>query len=153
MTDLKILKDTHIEKMREALAKSLDEFNPDQILEDITSKLRESRHQAVWAALGLDNRWGGWEVSQSFNGRASPIGEWITSEIKDKLRAFMQELVASEIDNIKKGLRTKVKAAIVKEITAQSDWQLRKMVETTVEEVSASVVSELRGEIEKELGL
>jgi hypothetical protein len=150
--DIKKLRADHVAKLQEGFTKALDEFNPDQALETLTARLSDAQQQAVWNALGLQDRWGRWEVN-TVSGKASPIGQWITAEIQDKLRAFMQELVKDEIDNIKAGMRTKIKTLIIKEIKAQAEWQLEKLVESTVEDVAKKLIDEVREEIEQELGL
>ena len=150
--DIKQLRDEHIAKLQEGFAKALDEFSPDRALYDLTARLSDARQQAVWNLLGLTDKWGKWEASGGY-GTPTPIQKWMSAEIADKLHAFMNELIADELDGIKESMHKQIKAIVTKKIKEQAQWDLERKVEATVDEISNKVVEEVRKEITKELGL
>ena len=101
---------------------------------------------------GLTDKWGKWEASGGY-GTPTPIQKWLSAEIADKLHAFMNELIADELDDIKERMRKKIKAIVIEKIKEQAEGDLARKVEATVDEISNKVVEEVRKEITKELGL
>lgn len=117
---------------------ALDSFNADKIVREIVADAKRQQEQLVMRVIGLDTRYGGnWEVDHC-NGRMSNITEFVNQTCGPMLREALAELIKDEVEDLRKKVRPKLKAAIVTELN--NNWN--RSIDTAAAEVVKSLAAQ-----------
>lgn len=127
-------------------------LNMDEIVRDAMKVLRSERTNAVWALLGLENKWGKWEIDHC-NGRESPVSRWVNSEGVAPIKAFMDEHLGDILEKKKEEFRKQIRPNIAKQLDGhmraamELGYQTRREFESVLLEEIKAAVQERRTEI------
>lgn len=113
------------EKMRakfiEAASATANDVVADQVVESITDDLNKQKREVTLRLLGLDNRWGKWEVDHC-NGRESPITKYLTAQAANVIAAWVN-------DAVKEVLTTEMQAKIMRDAKGAIRKELNDLVQ------------------------
>jgi len=103
---------------------------PENVKRAVDRVIEEAAMQIIYAALGIEKRYGQWEVDHA-NGRktaiANALGEHAMSLIKSAMPAFIADFKVSQRE---------LKAALKKEFNEQFDAHLERMVRERAREAA-----------------
>lgn len=126
----------------------------DQVAESIISDLNTQKREVTLKLLGLDNRWGKWELDHC-NGRESPITKYLAESAEATIKAWVNEAVAEVLtEERKKKIQNTAKRAMQIEVemmieTYTKGYRLREKAEHVVK----ALVDKAADEVRVELGL
>lgn len=143
------IREAYKARLDQVLDSALAEFNPDRALDAATRKLAESRQQAVWNLLGLTDKWGKWEYDS--HRKDSPLANWLASEVSAKLYDFMNELILSELDNVKAALKKRIKSQMTSAVVDHLEWNTRHKAEEAAKDIADECIREATAELLKEI--
>ena len=145
-------------KMREksivAATEVANDTQADQVAESLIKDLNAQKREVTLKLLGLDNRWGRWEVDHC-NGRQSPITEYLARGVQEEVMKWVNEAVIEVLTEERKlKIKNTAKAAIRKEIEDQvvnktASYRLKEFVEPIIK----SMMEQSADEVREELGL
>lgn len=144
------LKDAFVEVANERA----DRTEAAAVLGEVIRDLEAQKRDVTMKLLGLDNRWGKWEVDHC-NGRTSPITEYLASEGRDLVKSWVNEAVkevftADAKDTFMKNCK-KALANDLKDIGGS--YQLREYTASLVSDIRKSLMDEAAKELRAELGI
>ena len=144
------LKDAFVVVATERADRTEAEAVVGEIIRDLDSQKRE----VTMKLLGLDNRWGKWEVDHC-NGRTSPITDFLASEGRDLVKAWVNEAVKEVFTaDAKDKFMKECKKAILNDLKNVSvSYKTREYVESLVSDIRTALVNEAAKELRAELGL
>lgn len=124
------------------------------VVAEIVRDLEAQKREVTMKLLGLDNRWGKWEVDHG-NNRSSPITDMIASEGRDLIKAWVNEAVKEVLTaDAKDKFMKQCKAALVKDLKdITGSYSVREYAETTVKQIRMRFMEEAAKELRAELGL
>lgn len=125
---------------------ALDEFNAEKIVKAIVGDMKREQQQLVQRVLGIDNRYGSFEVDHC-NGRMSNITEFVNATCAVELKAALGAMVKEEVEKLKEGVPAKFKAAVVKELNKSWDNVLEREAKRVAEQLAAQCAQDFRREI------
>ena len=139
-----------IEQLREEYASTLRAeiecaIKPENVKRAVEQVIEQGARDIIYAALGLENRFGRWEVDHG-NGRRSAIANELGEHAMSLIKAQMPEFVAE----FKKSQKV-VKAALKKEFAEQFDSHLERMVRERAREAAEVEATRLMDAFRKEV--
>lgn len=121
-------------------------FDPQKFADAIMADLTKRRSEVTLKLLGLDNRWGKWEVDHC-NGRQSPINDYLTEATRQQVQTWVVEAVETELAN---GGTDKVRAAMraavrnhLKGLSYDVERHIRRMIDDHAIAVAKQVMEEM----------
>jgi hypothetical protein len=126
----------------------------DQVAESIISDLNVQKREVTLKLLGLDNRWGKWEVDHC-NGRSSPITQYLAAGAEEQVKAWVNEVVIEVLtEERKKKIQDAAKAALKREIDTLVEKQTKGYyLEERAETLVNALLERAANEVRDELGL
>lgn len=128
-----------------AVVEALQDFTPQDIVRQIQEDMAKSRAEITLKVLGLDNRWGRWEVDHC-NGRMSALtgllSTQLTHELETMVRELADEVFATEGPKIRAALKKAVTVELAETTRRAGHRQLRDMAETYVARIAKEVFNE-----------
>lgn len=124
----------------------------DQIAESIISDLNAQKREVTLKLLGLDNRWGKWDVDHC-NGRNSPITQYLADAANEQIKAWVNEAVAEVLtEERKKKIQNTAKRAMQVQVevmieTHTKGYPLRERAEHVVKALMDKAANEVRVEL------
>jgi hypothetical protein len=109
-----------------AASEVANDAHGESVAKEIVNDLNAQKRDVTLRLLGLDNRWGKWEVDHC-NGRESPITKYLAAEAKETIRGWVNEAV-QEV------LTTELKSKVMKDAKSA----LRKGIEEHVRDNTGS---------------
>ena len=122
----------------------------DKMGREIIKELDARKHATIWKLLGLDNRWGQWDIDHC-NGRNSPITQYLSTELElvvgERVREAVAEVVKSDgpqmIKKIRAGIQRELKDRYTRAIRDQVIEQTNRIVEAEAKEIARSMVEDV----------
>lgn len=135
-------------------AKAISEFDSEAVLKEIVADLTKVKRQVTWKLLGLENKWGKWEVDRC-NGRTSPITEMLAAETRDGLSKFIQETAAKVVADLQRDDKytERFRDAVMKELESNLEYQTRQAAANAAHLICNEVMMLEVNKIREELGL
>ena len=137
----------------ECAAAAANEADVNQVMNAVIKDLNAAKREVTLKMMGLDNRWGNWEVDRS-NGRNSPIvqylneecdqmiGEWVRTAVKEVLTEELRGKMKKEID-----------AAFRNALRDAAGYRLRSKIDDHVESFVSDIIKAAANELREELQL
>ena len=119
---------------------------------EIINDLNAQKRAVTLRLLGLDDKWGKWEVDHC-NGRESPITEYLVKESEGAIRKWVNEAVQETLTTeFQAKVMRDAKAAIKKEVMNQVDtalegYRLGQMAKPIIEGLFQQAANEVREEL------
>jgi hypothetical protein len=131
-----------------------DRTEAEAVVGEIIRDLEVQKREVTMKLLGLDNRWGKWEVDHC-NGRTSPTTDYLASEGRDLVKAWVNEAVKEVFTaDAKDKFMKECKKAILNELkNVSGSYKTREYVESLVSDIRTALVNEAAKELRAELGL
>lgn len=131
-----------------------DRADAEEVVGEIIRDLEAQKREVTMKLLGLDNRWGKWEVDRS-NGRPSPITDYLAAEGKDLVKSWVNEAVKEVLTaDAKDKFMKQCRAALIKDLKdITSSYQVREYADSVVKDLRMKLMKEAAAELRKELGL
>ena len=138
----------------EVSTKRADRADAEEVVGEIIRDLEAQKREVTMKLLGLDNRWGKWEVDHC-NGRPSPITDYLATEGKDLVRSWVNEAVKEVLTaDAKDKFMKQCKAALIKDLKdITSSYQVREYADSVVKDLRMKLMKEAAADLRKELGL
>lgn len=124
----------------------------DQVAESIISDLNAQKREVTLKLLGLDNRWGKWDVDHC-NGRSSPITAYLAESAQEVIKAWVNEAVVEVLtEERKKKIQNAAKRAMQVQVevmieTHTKGYHLRERAEHVVKALMDKAANEVRVEL------
>ena len=130
-----------------------DRTEAEAVVGEIIRDLEAQKREVTMKLLGLDNRWGTWEVDHC-NNRSSPITDYLASEGRDLLKAWVNEAVKELFTTAYKDKFMKdCRAALLRDLKDISGYKMREYTEITVSGIRMALMEDAAKELRAELGL
>lgn len=144
------LKDAFVEVANERA----DRTEAAAVLGEVIRDLEAQKRDVTMKLLGLDNRWGKWEVDHC-NGRTSPITEYLASEGRDLVKSWVNEAVKEVFTaDAKDTFMKNCKKALTNDLKdIGGSYQLREYTASLVSDIRKSLMEEAAKELRAELGI
>ena len=141
------------DKFIEAAGKTANDVDMSAVTMEVVRDLNASKREVTLKLLGLDNRWGKWEVDHC-NGRKSPVGELIDDACTELITQWVNDTI-EEVLTTEMRLKTKkhIKDAFLKEIADRNSYKTRELISNYANSFVATIVKEVKDEFEIELGI
>jgi len=135
------------ERADEAMTQELGLFDTNAFGQKIVRDLDKARNDVVWWLLGLDNKWGKWEIDHC-NGRSSVFTEYMTDATRDVVAEWVNTAVTEVLAEQATKMRTDIKKAIAAELTKiASDYRVGCSIRGAVDERVHAIVNETADEL------
>lgn len=138
------------DKAEAALRAAVTELDTDKFVASVIGRLRQHQNNAIWKLLGLEDRWGKWEVDHC-NGRSSPITQYLSSAVEPTVRDWVNQAVREVIETDGEVMRTQVLGALRKEIEDRYKRELRNSavnaINTAAAEHGKAIAAKLLAEV------
>jgi hypothetical protein len=144
------LKDAFVEVANERA----DRTEASAVVGEIIRDLEAQKREVTMKLLGLDNRWGKWEVDHC-NGRESPITDYIASEGREMVKAWVNEAIKEVFTaDAKDKFMKNCKVAITNELMdVTGSYKMREYTHSLISDIRMALVKEAANELRAELGL
>lgn len=141
------------DKFIEAAGQTANDVDMKAVTLEVVRDLNASKREVTLKLLGLDNRWGKWEVDHC-NGRKSPVGELIDAECTAMIQQWTNEVIKEVLtDEMRLKTKAAIKKAFLGEISDRYNYKTREMVTRSAESLVATLVKDVKHEFEVELGI
>jgi hypothetical protein len=141
--------DQAVEQFRQTfndeMAKQVNEYDGKQLAKYIVDTLNKDRHAVIWKLLGMDDKWGKWEVDHC-NGRESPITRMMAQAVEEEVKQWLVEAIREVVDANRPKLKAEFRSAFKKDFQEKARWYTRDYANKAAMEV----IHEIRQEVEKE---
>lgn len=107
-------------KVEAAVMETAGRVDVAAVKDEILADLKKSRDQVVWVLLGLDNKWGKFEVDHC-NGRESAITRYLVESCREEIQAWCAMAVREVLEESKVKMRADIRAAVKKEVLQLGD--------------------------------
>lgn len=141
-------------RVHATLNAEIEKFSPEQIVSEIITQMRKHEREVTWKILGLDKRFGGWEVDHC-NGRISPLSNEIAAACQPMLTEAVSEIgreVVAEM-TVNAEARATLKAAFKKELQHKLDRILKDEITAQATKIATALVGGIVTEVKAEAGL
>jgi hypothetical protein len=124
----------------------------ESVAQEIVKDLNAQKRDVTLRLLGIDNRWGKWEVDHC-NGRESPITKLLAEQSQDVIRGWVNEAVQEVLTTeLKSKAMNDAKKALKKEIEQQvrdntGAYRLGQRAEPIIEALFQRAADEVREEL------
>lgn len=131
-----------------------DRADAEEVVGEIIRDLEAQKREVTMKLLGLDNRWGKWEVTRS-NGLPSPITDYLATEGRDLVKSWVNEAVKEVLTaDAKDKFMKQCRAALIKDLKdITSSYQVREYADSVVKDLRMKLMKQAAAELRKELGL
>lgn len=139
-------------KFVQAVSDVANDAHAESVTEQIIHDLNAQKRQVTLKLLGLEDKWGKWEVDHC-NGRESPITQYLADGAKETIKAWVNEAVAEVLTTeLKSKIMNDAKKAIHREVqdlvrNASSRYSLNHMADPIVQELFTQAADEVRVEL------
>jgi hypothetical protein len=143
-------------KMREKFIVAATEVANDavagQVAESIIADLNAQKREVTLKLLGLDDRWGKWDVDHC-NGRNSPITQYLAAGAEKAIKEWVNEAVVEVLtEERKRDIKSTAKAALKREIDTIVEQQtkgycMKERAETIINALLERAANEVRDEL------
>lgn len=139
-------------KFVQAVSEVANDAHAEAITEQIVNDLNKQKRQVTLRLLGLEDRWGKWEVDHC-NGRESPITKYLAEGARQTIQQWINEAVAEVLTT---ELKTKVMQDAKKAIHAEvkdivhnktNTYNLRELATPVIDEWFTLAANEVREEL------
>lgn len=140
------------EKFVTAATEVANDVHGESVAKEIVSDLNAQKRAVTLRLLGLEDRWGKWEVDHC-NGRESPITQYLASESKETIKAWVNEAVQEVLTTqLKSKIMKDAKAAIKKEVEKQvrentGAYRLGQQADPIINALFQAAANEVREEL------
>jgi hypothetical protein len=131
-----------------------DRTEAEAVVSEIISDLEAQKREVTMKLLGLDNRWGKWEVDHT-NNRQSPLTDYLASEGKEKVRMWVRQAVDEVFTaDAKDKFMKECKKALLNELKdITGSYKAREYVGELVGGIRRALVEQAAKELRAELGI
>jgi hypothetical protein len=130
-----------------------NDVNMEAVTHEVIKDLNASKREVTLKMLGLDNRWGKWEVDHC-NSRKSPVQSLIDDTCMEMVTTWVNDTIKEVLtDEMKKKIKANIKAAFLSEIGDRHSYHARKMISEHAENIVTQMITDIKREIEVELGI
>lgn len=136
------------EKFLAYAEEQLDATDPKEFMDSIVKDLENQKRAVTLKLLGMDNRWGKWEVDHC-NGRSSPITTHIAAAVEPLLTEWMEKVVVEELRKEMSKTTTGIKNAMRAEVLRLIEWKSSEYAKKLGEELLEKASDELKAELTK----
>lgn len=138
----------------EVATERADRADAESVIGEIIRDLEAQKREVTMKLLGLDNRWGKWEVDHC-NGRTSPITDYLAAEGKDLVKSWVNEAVKEVLTaDAKDKFMKQCRAALIKDLKdITSSYQVREYSDSVVKDLRMKLMKEAAADLRAELGL
>ena len=141
------------DKFIEAAGKTANDVDMSAVTMEVVRDLNASKREVTLKLLGLDNRWGTWEVDHC-NGRKSPVGELIDDACAELVTQWVNETIKEVLtDEMRLKTKAQIKKAFLAEITERNSYKTRELISNYATSFISTIVKEVKDEFEVELGI
>lgn len=137
----------------ECAAAAANEADVNQVMNAVIKDLNAAKREVTLKMMGLDNRWGKWEVDHC-NGRSSPISQYLNEEcsrmIGEWVRASIKEVLTEEMRG---KMKKEIDAAFRNELREASGYRIRSQISDHVESFVNDILKGAADELREELQL
>ena len=134
-------------------ASAANEADVEQVMDVVIKDLNAAKREVTLKMLGLENRWGKWEVDHC-NGRNSPISAYLDEECKALVKEWVQSAVKEVLTKELKAKKKKeITDSIKSELANQASYSTRTMIMHAVENFNKQILDNVTNELRQELGL
>lgn len=144
--DLATLRQTLHDKLAAQIEKAAADYDPRSVVQLILTDINKARREVTLKLLGLDNRWGRWEVDHC-NGRASPITDFIGTEGQELISTFLRGLLHDEITRLSNDPPKAIVEAFRKEVRSLLARSTSRAAEALASEMTKNITADIRKEI------
>jgi len=145
-------------KMREkfivAATEVANDAVADQVAEKIIADLNVQKREVTLKLLGLDDRWGKWDVDHC-NGRSSPITQYLAAGAEKAIKEWVNEAVAEVLTEERRlKIKNTAKAALKREVDTIVERQTNSYyLKERAEPIINALLERAAYEVRVELGL
>lgn len=139
-------------KFVQAVSDVANDAHAESVTEQIINDLNAQKRQVTLKLLGMDDRWGRWEVDHC-NGRNSPITEYLTESAEGTIRQWINDAVKEVLTTeLKSKVMADAKKAIHKELqdmvrNEMNPYSLRKKAAPVIDDWLQQAANEVREEL------
>lgn len=139
-------------KFVQAVTEVANDAHAESVTEQIIIDLNKQKRAVTLKLLGLEDRWGKWEVDHC-NGRESPITNYLAQGAKETIKQWVNEAVAEVLTTeLKTKIMNDAKKAIHKEVqslvyNATGNYNMHKMAEPVIKAWFEKAADEVRREL------
>lgn len=139
-------------KFVQAVTEVANDAHAESVTEQIINDLNVQKRQVTLKLLGLEDRWGKWEVDHC-NGRESPITKYLAKGAEETIKKWVNEAVAEVLTTeLKNKIMQDAKKAVHREVqnivrNKTSDYTLRQMADPIIEGWFNKAADEVRREL------
>jgi hypothetical protein len=141
------------ERFVEVAGSVANDVNMEAVTHEVIKDLNASKREVTLKMLGMDNRWGKWEVDHC-NSRSSPVQTLIDDACKEMVTTWVNDTIKEVLtDEMRLKTKVAIKKAFIAEIGDRHSYHARKMVTDRAEGIVSRMVDDIKHEIEVELGI
>jgi hypothetical protein len=131
-----------------------DRTEAEAVVSEIISDLEAQKREVTMKLLGLDSRWGKWEVDRT-NSRQSPLTDYLASEGKEKIKMWVRQAVDEVLTpDAKDKFMKECKRALLNELKDMSgSYKTREYVGEIITGIRRALVDQAAKELRAELGI
>ena len=130
-----------------------NEVDMESVTQEVIKDLNASKREVTLKLLGLDNRWGKWEVDHG-NSRKSPVGDIISDECRAMVTQWVNDTIKEVLtDEMKAKTKAHIKKAFIAEINDRHSYEHRRLVSSEASDIVTRMVADIKRECEVELGI
>jgi hypothetical protein len=139
-------------KFVQAATEVANDAHAESVVEQIIEDLNKQKRLVTLKLLGLDDKWGKWEVDHC-NGRESPITKYLAQGAQKTIAQWVNEAVAEVLTTeLKTKIMNDAKKAIHKEVgdivrSRTNEYNLRRLAEPVIEGWLQQAADEVRHEL------
>lgn len=142
------------QKFVQAATEVANDAHAESVTASIISDLNAQKRVVTLKLLGLDDKWGDWEVDHC-NGRNSPVTEYLAQGAKEEIKKWVNDAVKEVLTTeLKSKVMLDAKKAIKKEVDGiiasnLNGYNLREYAKPVID----SWLEQAANEVRKELGI
>jgi hypothetical protein len=131
-----------------------DRTEAEAVVSEIISDLEAQKREVTMKLLGLDNRWGKWEVDHT-NNRQSPLTDYLASEGKEQVRMWVRQAVDEVLTpDAKDKFMKECKKALLADIKQiAGSYKTREYVDEMITGIRRALLDQAAKELRTELGI
>ena len=130
-----------------------NEADVEQVMTEVIKDLNAAKRAVTLKMMGLDNRWGNWEVDHC-NGRTSPITEYLTDTSKTLIKNWVNDAIKEVLTTeVEAKLKKQLADAFRKELYDLGGYKTREMISDKVHEFIARLLKKEAAALRAELDL
>lgn len=125
-----------------------------EVVSELIRDLEAQKAEITMKLLGMDNKWGRWEVDHC-NGRHSPITQEIDAQAKSTVRDWVNAAIKEVLtDEARSAFLKKCKAEIIKDVTNITEsYETQQYAKQKIDTIRKSLIDLAAAELKSELNL